>query len=341
MARRRWTAVAILALVAALAACGDDGGTEPTAQATGTITIYSGRSESLIGDLITRFETETGINAEVRYGDTAELAALIAEEGSGSPADVFWAQDAGALGALQDRNLFAQLPDSILDKVDAAHRSKEGRWVGASGRVRVIAYNPELVPEADVPDAVAGLTDPKWKDKVGWAPTNGSFQIFVTAFRETKGDAATKSWLEAMKANGAKVFPNNDAIAEAVGEGEIPLGLVNHYYLFEIKAEHPDAKIEDHFLAAGDIGGLVNVSGAGVIQSSDNAAAARRFIEFLLSPTAQTYFVSKTWEYPLVDGIEADARLPKLTELQPPTVDLSNLADLEGTLTLLKDVGLL
>lgn len=338
--RSRYLAAAALALVGALAACG--GEENPPGQKTGgTITIYSGRGESLIGDLITTFETETGINAEVRYGDTAELAALIAEEGSASPADVFWAQDAGALGALQDKNRFAELPASILDKVGAAYRSNQGRWVGVSGRVRVIAYNPELLNEDAVPDSITGLTDAKWKNKVGWAPTNGSFQVFVTAFRETKGDAATKAWLEAMKANGAKVFPNNDAIAEAVGEGEIPLGLVNHYYPFEIKAEHPAAKIEDHFLSAGDVGGLVNVSGAGVISSSDNATAARRFIQFLLSPTAQRYFVEKTWEYPLVDGIEADPRLPKLTELQPPTVDLSSLDDLEGTLTLLKDVGLL
>ena len=330
------------ALTLVTVACGD-AERAPAADVgspSGTITVYSGRSEGLVGALIPRFEAATGIEVEVRYGDTAELAALIAEEGSRSPADVFWAQDAGALGALQSKDLFAPLPETILDRVPDAFRSKEGRWVGASGRVRVIAYNPDLVPEADVPDSVAALTDPRWKDKVGWAPTNGSFQIFVTAFRETKGEAAARAWLEAMKANGAKTFPNNDAIAEAVGEGEIPLGLVNHYYPFEILEEHPDAKISDHFLTAGDIGGLVNVAGAGVLASSDNRPAAERFVEYLLSAEAQRYFVEETWEYPLVDGVEADPRLPDLSALEPPEVDLSRLADLEGTLKLLGEVGL-
>ena len=335
---RRRIIVAILVSASMLAACGGD---EPSAQVGGKITVYSGRSESLVGELLPMFTSATGIDVDIKYGETAELAALIAEEGSRSPADVFWAQDAGALGALQSKNFFAPLPKRILDRVPAEYRSKEGRWVGASGRVRVIAYNPELVREADVPDSIDDLTDARWKGKVGWAPTNGSFQIFVTAFRELKGDAAARAWLEAMKANGAKAFPNNDAIAEAVGEGEIPLGLVNHYYPFEILEEHPDAKIQDHFLSSGDVGGLVNVAGAGVVASSDNRAAAERFVEFLLSSEAQKYFVTKTWEYPLVPGIEADPRLPKLSTLQPPAVDLSRLGDLEGTLELLGDVGLL
>ena len=335
---RRIFVAAAVTLALAASACGDDGG---TGQASDSITVYSGRSESLVGGLITKFEAATGIDVEVRYGDTAELAALIAEEGARSPADVYWAQDAGALGSLQSKNLFAALPQRILDRVPAAYRSKQGRWAGVSGRVRVIAYNPDLVKEADVPDSVLGLTAPAWKDKVGWAPTNGSFQIFVTAFREIKGDAAARSWLAAMKANGTKRFPNNDAIAEAVGEGEIPLGLVNHYYPFEIREEHPEAKIEDHFLSAGDVGGLVNVSGAGVVSSSTNREAAQRFVEYLLGTEAQKYFVTETWEYPLVAGVSPDPRLPKLDTLQPPTVDLSELADLEGTLTLLKDVGLL
>ncbi len=340
MARRTTrTILLVLSLALVLAACGDGGG--GATQEKRSITVYSGRSESLVGALIPQFEAATGIDVNVKYGDTAELAALIAEEGSRSPADVFWAQDAGALGSLQGKDLFAALPQPILHKVAAAYRSKEGRWVGVSGRVRVIAYNPEVVKEADVPDSVEGLTAATWKNKVGWAPTNGSFQIFVTAFRVTKGDAAARAWLTKMKANGARTFANNDAIAEAVGEGEIPLGLVNHYYPFEIREEHPDAKIEDHFLTAGDVGGLVNVAGAGVLASSDARSAAQRFIDYLLGAEAQKYFVEKTWEYPLVAGISADPRLPKLETLQPPSVDLTELADLEGTLTLLRDVGLI
>jgi iron(III) transport system substrate-binding protein len=333
----RGMAGAMLALV--LAACGGDAA--PSGQASGPITVYSGRSESLVGDLVQQFETATGVDVEVRYGDTAELAALIAEEGARSPADVFWAQDAGALGALQTKKLFTTLPGSIVDRVSEAYRSTEGKWVGASGRVRVVAYNPGLVAKAELPGSVTGLTAAKWKGKVGWAPTNGSFQAFVTAFRLLRGTDEARAWLAAMKANDAKAFATNDAIAEAIGEGEIPLGLVNHYYPFEIKAEQPEATIENHFLSAGDVGGLVNVSGAGVIVSTKRRANAERFVDYLLSADAQRYFVTKTWEYPLVSGIDADPRLPKLSSLQPPAVDLSKLHDLEGTLALLREVGLL
>ncbi len=330
---------AALALVGGLAACGEDART--AAQASGKITVYSGRSEDLIGTLVAQFEARTGIDVEVRYGSTSEMAALLAEEGSASPADVFWAQDAGALGSIQADGLFAELPDRVLDQVPAAFRSEEGNWVGVSGRVRVIAYSPDLVSEADLPTSVESLTDPKWKDKVGWAPSNGSFQLFLTAFRELKGDGAARAWLEAMKANGAKAFPGNTPIVEAIAAGEIPLGLVNHYYAFAHLAENPDAKVADHFLPAGDVGGLINVSGAGVLETSKNRPGAERFIEFLLSPEGQAYFVSETYEYPLAGSAQPDERLPKLDTLEPPSVDLSDLADLEGTLRLLQDVGLL
>ena len=335
---RRWMTAALLALAITAVACGDD---NEAAQASGSITVYSGRSEDLIGTLVAQFEASTGIDVNVRYGSTSEMAALLAEEGSSSPADVFWAQDAGALGALQADGLFTKLPDRLLDKVPAAYRSEQGNWVGVSGRVRVIAYNPTLAPEAELPASVDQLTDPKWKGKVGWAPSNGSFQLFLTAFRKLKGDDAARAWLEGMKANGAKTFPGNTPIVEAVAAGEIPLGLVNHYYAFAHLAENPDAKVADHFLPDGDVGGLVNVSGVGVLKTSKNTAAAERFIEFLLSAEGQAYFVSETFEYPLAGSAQPDARLPKLDTLQPPTVDLSDLADLDGTLKMLQGVGLL
>lgn len=340
MARRKWYIVAaVLALVSVLAACGENGRTSE--QAGGKITVYSGRSEELVRTLIAQFEAETGIDVEVRYGSTSEMAALLAEEGSGSPADVFWAQDAGALGAIQAKDLFTKLPASVLDNVPEAFQSKNGNWVGVSGRVRVVAYNPDLVPTAQLPASVDALTTGAWKGKVGWAPANGSFQLFVTALRKVKGQDAARSWLQAMKANGAKTYPNNDAIVAAVANGEIPVGLVNHYYAFEVLAETPDAKVKDHFLPGGDLGGLVNVSGVGILSSSKNTSAAQRFIEYLLSPAGQAYFVSETYEYPLVDGVQPDARLPKLDALEPPAVDLSELDDLEGTLALLQEVGLL
>ena len=186
MTRRRWYILAMLGLLIALAACGDDGGGGET-RAAGKITVYSGRSEELVGTLISQFEAETGIDVGVGSGSTSEMAALLAEEGSRSPADVFWAQDAGALGAVQAKNLFRKLPGAVLDRVPGAFRSEQGNWVGVSGRVRVIAYNPDLVPAAQLPASVEALTGAAWKNKVAWAPSNGSFQLFVTAFRKIKG----------------------------------------------------------------------------------------------------------------------------------------------------------
>jgi iron(III) transport system substrate-binding protein len=342
MARRSRLGLMVFSLLALLAAaCGDNGAQEAGAEPSGKITVYSGRSEELIGTLVAQFKAKTGIDVNVRYGSTSEMAALLAEEGSASPADVFWAQDAGALGAVQAKGFFATLPNELLQRVPAAFQSKGGNWVGVSGRVRVIAYNPDLVPASDLPASVDALTEPKWKGKVGWAPSNGSFQLFMTAFRRLKGDAAAKAWLEGMKANDAKTFPGNAPIVEAVAAGEISLGLVNHYYAFALLAEKPDAKVKDHFLPNGDVGGLVNVSGAGVLKTSKNAAAAQRFVEFLLDAEGQAYFVSETFEYPLAGTAQPDSRLPKLDALEPPTVDLSELSDLDGTLKMLQDVKLL
>jgi iron(III) transport system substrate-binding protein len=339
MVRRKAIAVWLTALLALVGTACGSGGVEE--KAGGSLTIYSGRSEKLIGPLIERFEAETGVVANVRYGDTAEMASLLAEEGDRTPADVFWAQDAGALGAVERDGAFAELPDAILDRVAAENRSASGRWVGVSGRVRVIAYSPDRVREAELPASVEGLTGARWRGKVGWAPTNGSFQSFVTAFRQIEGEAAAAAWLRAMEANGTKVYAKNDAIVKAIASGEIDAGLVNHYYPSALRKQEPDASVAVHFLPDGDVGGLVNVAGAGVLATSENRGAAERFISFLLTEPSQRFFVDETFEYPLVAGVEAAAGLPALASLRPPTVDLSRLADLEGTLRLLTEVGLL
>ena len=310
----------------------------PAADADALV-VYSGRSESLIGELLQKFETETGTKIQVRYGDTAELAAALLEEGDNSPADVFFAQDAGALGAIQKAGKFTQLPDSVLNKVAATYRSPQGTWVGVSGRVRTVDYNVDLVPEAELPQSIFDLTDPKWKGKVGWAPTNGSFQAFVTAMRISEGEDRTREWLEGMKANEAKVYPKNVPIVEALGRGEISLGLVNHYYLDRAKKENPSLPVMHHF--TNDVGSLVNVAGVGILKTADQVDAAQELINFLLSEEAQTYFAQETEEYPLVEGIALGEGTKPLSEIQTPDVDLSNLDDLEGTLQLLQETGVI
>jgi iron(III) transport system substrate-binding protein len=309
---------------------------------SGTLTVYSGRSESLVGPLVERFGSETGLDVQVRYAGTSELAATILEEGDASPADVFFAQDAGALGALAAEGRLAELPGPTLDRVDGRFRSPDGVWVGVSGRARVVVYDTRVLSEDDLPTSILDYTDPSWKGRIGWAPTNGSFQAFITAFRVLQGDDAAQAWLEGIQANEPKVFEGNNAVLAAVAAGEVQVGFVNHYYLMGQLAEQgEDFPVRNQFLPNGDVGALVNVAGAGILTTSQNPAAAQAFVDYLLVETSQEYFADETYEYPLVTGIAADERLVPLADIAAPNVDLSDLADLEGTLRLIQEAGVL
>ena len=205
--------------------------TEATSTAAGTeLTVYSGRNEELVGKLIEQYQEETGTRVNVRYGDSAELAQTIREEAN-SPADVFFAQDAGSLGALAAEDRLQKLPDSILNRVDERFRSPEGEWVGVSGRARVVVYNTRTLTETDLPGTIFGFTDPKWKSRLGWAATNDSFQAFVTALRVLEGVDRARQWLEGIEGDERKVYENNTAIVKEVGGGEIDDGFVNKYWL--------------------------------------------------------------------------------------------------------------
>lgn len=305
-----------------------------------TLTIYSGRGEALIGPLIKQAEQELGINIRVRYGDTAELAIAILEEGRNSPADIFFAQDAGALGALQKAGRTRPIPAQIISKVDSRFRSPNNHWVGITGRARVLAYNTRQVNRNELPNSIWELTQPKWRGRVGWAPTNGSFQSFVTAMRLLEGDAKALEWLQAMRNNGAVVYRNNTAIVEALGRGEVDIGLTNNYYLYRFLADNPNFPVAHHY-TRGDAGSLINIAGVAIVDTSRNAQDAQRFIQFLLTNNAQNFFARETKEYPLVEGIPAPERQLSIAQINPPRIDLADLADLQGTLVLLQRAGVL
>jgi iron(III) transport system substrate-binding protein len=314
----------------------------PSPAAGGSLTVYSGRSEELIAPLIEQFRQVTGITVNVRYADTAELAILLVEEGDASPADVFFAQDAGALGAVAEAGMFTELPAELLEQVPEAFRSQVGQWLGISGRARVIAYDSSDLGEADLPQSIDDLTAEEWRGRIGWAPTNGSFQAFVTALRLMRGDDGAREWLEQMLANQPVRYDGNSPIVQAIADGEIELGLVNHYYALRQQAEQGAGfPVRDHFLPGDDPGSLINIAGVGLLSTSQNQAAAREFIEFLLSHEGQAYFAETTFEYPLVEGVAGPEGVPPLAELQHPEIDLSNLSDLQGTLDLLNEVGVL
>ncbi len=327
-------AVVLLCLIALPAAADEDD----------VLTVYSGRSESLIGPILAQFTVDSGIAVEVLYGGTSAVANQILTEGENSRADIFIAQDGGALGALAAAEMLHKLPDTTLERVsDDAFISPEGVWAGLSGRARVLVYNPEMLNEGGLklPESILELTDGKWRGMVGWAPTNASFVANITAMRVLLGDDDTEDWLAGMLANDVQAYAKNTPIVQAVINGEIAAGLVNHYYLFRFLAEDPDITATLHFFTGGDVGSMINVAGAAILNSSDQTEAAETLIDYLLSDAAQTYFAETTYEYPLVESVVPTVELPPLADIEAPAIDLSDLADLQGTLEMIEESGAL
>ncbi len=308
----------------------------------GQVTLYSGRGQDLVQPVLDQFSEQTGIEVRVRYGDTAEMAAAILEEGSNTPADIFYGQDAGALGALALEGMARKIPDSSLDLVDSRFKSRDGLWIGSSGRARTVIYDTNQLDEGDLPGSILDYADPQWENMLGWAPTNGSFQAWVTALRVIEGDDVAREWLEDVHALNPLVYEGNTPIVNAAIAGEVPAGFVNHYYLYRFQEEAGgDVGAENYFFRDGDIGGLINVAGMAILEPSGNVEQAEMLVEFLLQREAQEYFATETYEYPLAGGIDPAADIPGLNELETPDIDLSNLEDLEGTLALLQEVGLI
>ena len=306
----------------------------------GNLIVYSGRGELLVGPIIQQFQIATGIEVSVKYGQTQEIAATLLEEGNKSPADLFFAQDPGGLGSVED--MLAPLSNEILNLVPEWARPSNGKWVGLSGRARTVVYNPKNLTEADLPDDMYGFTDPKWKDRIGWAPTNSSFQAMVTAMRATWGEEKTRNWLEGIQANEPAIYPKNTPQVAAVAASEIDVGFVNHYYLYRFLAEEGETfSARNYHPRAGGPGSMVMVAGAGILSTSANPGNGQKFLQFMLSKVAQQYFASQTFEYPLVEDIKPNHLLPPLDEIKRPNITMSELADVRGTVNLLRETGVL
>lgn len=315
--------------------------TEPATE-PGSITVYSGRTEALVGPVIEAYEKASGVDVQVKYADTAQLAATLLEEGASSPADVFLAQDASTLGFLDGKKVFAPLPEPVLARVPEGYRSADGTWVGVSGRARVLAYHTGKLEPEDLPESADELTDPKWKGRVGWAPANASFQSFVAAMMQLRGPDETRAWLEAMKKNQPKDYPKNTPAVMAVSTGEVDVALVNHYYLHRLRDEHgAEFPVENHYFRSGKADSMVNMSGAAVLASSGKKEAAAAFIAYLVGDQGQRQFVEGNHEFPVATGVASPDDLPPVAELEAPTLDLAQLTDLESTVELLRETGVL
>lgn len=361
---------AVVALGLGLTACGeassDDGGGTAAAPETtceaGTVeygeieeeeagtpavdedalVVYSGRNEELVAPLLEQFTEATGTELSVRYGSTSSITAQLLAEGADSPADVVLLQDAGALGALGDAGCLADLPEDLTGQTFEAYADDDGRWVPLTGRARVVVYNPDLVAESELPQTTDDLVDERFAGRIGIAPGNASFQAFVTALRVQEGEDAAEEFVQGLVDTGAPVFNGNGAILDAVDSGELPMGLINHYYWFEQAAEvgADGVTAQLHYLRDGAAGSLVNVSGSGVVSSTDRSEDAVALVDFLLAEQAQQYFAGETYEYPMTDAVPTADELPALDELDSPSIDLDDLASLSATLELLDRVGL-
>lgn len=325
----------VLSICVITIGCGGHDGESDTT----TLIVYSGRNERLIGPLLDRFREQTGIEVQVRYGGTSELAATLMEEGRNSPAGVFISQDAGALGALSRAGLLEPLAPEILDRLEPRFRSSHGDWVGLSGRARVVVYNTDRIQPDELPQTLEEATDERFRGRFGVAPTNASFQAHMAVYGAVNGGAALAKLLDGIAANEPLRYPKNSRIVEAVINGEIDWGLVNHYYLWRALAEDPAAAAENFFMPGGGVSHFLNLAGAGMPQASP---AAQQLIEFMLGENAQRYFAEETFEYPLVEGVALPPGLPALAELPPQQLDYQQVAAaLDEALAAIHKSGLL
>jgi len=341
----------LLALAACLAACGSKdepsaSTEEPSAasvtETPRTLVVYSGRSEAIVAGLFERFEAETNIDLQLRYGDSAQIAAAILEEGERTRADVYFSQETTTLGLLAEQGRLRPLPEPILERVDARFRGKDGRWVGTSGRARVLVWHTGGDLTAESLPSLEDLTTPAWRGRFGWAPENASFQSFIAAMIELRGEEATKDWVRRAQANAPRAFPSNTPLVAAVGAGEIDVGLTNHYYLYRLRAEHgADFAAENHYYRNGAAESLINLSGVGILEGSERREVAEQFVAWLLSPAAQRYLTEQNHEFPTVSGVETPQQLPDIQSLNAPRVDYGKLGDLETAVRVLREAGAL
>jgi iron(III) transport system substrate-binding protein len=326
--------VALAMTVPLLAACSSDD--EPS------LVVYNAQHEELIAEVAEAFTEQTGIEVELRNGSDLELANQIAEEGDASPADVFLTENSPAMTLVDSKGLFAGLDRTTLGEVPDQYRPDSGTWTGFAARSTVLVHNTEQLPDSELPKSLMDLADPQWKGRISFSPTGADFQAIVSAVLATQGESATREWLAGLKRNGT-VYDGNNVVLEAVNSGEVPAGIIYHYYWYrdqEESGENSDAS-KLHFFGNQDPGAFVSVSGAGVLKSSDDATDAQKFVEYLVSPEGQQVIAdSYALEYTLNPKVDLGRGVKPFSELDPPPVDVSDLNGPE-VVELMQEAGFL
>jgi iron(III) transport system substrate-binding protein len=354
MMRNLKLSTAALAAVLALAACGGSGASKSATTSASSasssaplsgqsITLYNGQHEQTTAKLVSAFEKRTGVKVKVRSDDEAELGNQIIQEGSSSPADVFYTENTPVLEHLRKEGLLATVVPSTLAAIPPRYSSTQGVWVGVSGRVSVLVYNTRLLSPAGLPNSILELAEPRWKGKVGIAPSETDFQPLITAITKLYGAAAAEKWLIGIKAN-SKLYPDNETVVAQVNNGESAIGVINHYYWYRLRDEVGASGVHSalHYYAPHSAGYLLNVSGAAVLKSSSHQAAAQAFLAFLVSREGQEVIAhSHSYEYPLRPRVSASPQIHPFDQLQLAPVSLSELGDGSMPLELEQKVGLL
>ncbi len=331
--------IAIIAAVV-LAACGSSSSSSSSAR---TITLYSGQHEQTTAKLVAGFEKQTGIKVKVRSDNEDVLGNQILQEGSSSPADVFYTENTPVLEDLQEKGMLVPVATSTLAAVPRKYSSLQGDWVGVSARASALVYNTSLVKPSELPSSILELAQPRWKGKVGFAPSETDFQPLITSITKLDGVAAAEKWLRGLQANG-KVYPDNETVVAQVNNGESAVGLINHYYWYRLRDELGQSGMHSalHYYAPHDPGYLIDVSGAAVLKSSSRQAAAQKFVAFLVSRTGQEIIAhSQSYEYPLGSGVQTAQPLKPFGQLQPAPVTIQDLGNGSAPLALEQKLGLL
>jgi iron(III) transport system substrate-binding protein len=322
-----------------LAACGGSSGSGGSGGSGGapTLTLYSAQHPETTSALVAAFTKQTGINVAVKSDDEDVLTAQIEQEGSHSPADVFFTENS---------NWLAKVSKSTLAEVPARDSATNGDWLGISGRYSVLIYNPSKISASQVPHTVMALADPKYKGKLELAPAETDFWPIVTSVARADGQAAALSWLQGLKANAGSDdhTPDNETLAGDISAGRATMGLINHYYYYRIRQEMGAANFHAKlaWFAPRDPGYVEDISGAAILKSSSHQAEAQKFLAFLDSPAGQQVIAhSASFEYPLAPGVAANPQLPPVSSLHPNPITPAQIGTADDAHTLLERAGLL